>query len=91
MNFKIDTKEKFTVITPEEIHLSDNLTEQLINTAKEILQKDKSNVVLNLKQIKRLMTKQQQNLLTCSNRFMKIILLCYLRNANFPRRKVRRA
>ncbi|HNP21230.1 MAG TPA: STAS domain-containing protein [Panacibacter sp.] len=52
MNFKIDTKEKFTVITPEEIHLSDNLTEQLINTAKEILQKDKSNVVLNLKQIK---------------------------------------
>ena len=41
-DFKIDTKENLRCYSPEEIHLSDNLTEQLINTAKEILQKDKS-------------------------------------------------
>ena len=31
MNFKIDTKEKFTVITPLSEDLSDKLTEELVN------------------------------------------------------------
>ncbi len=51
MNFKIDTKEKFTVITPLQIDLYDNLTEELFKTATSCLQKQVKNVVLNLQNI----------------------------------------
>jgi anti-anti-sigma regulatory factor len=51
MKFKIDTKEKFTVITPISENLSDNLTAELIQTATAFLQKDDRNVVLNLKNV----------------------------------------
>jgi anti-anti-sigma factor len=51
MNFKIDTKEKFTVITPLNENLSDKLTEELIQIATEQLTKDIRNVVVNLKNI----------------------------------------
>src|SRR5689334_22213394 len=52
MIFKIDTKEKFTVITPTSETLSDNLTAELIQTATNYLQKDIKNIVLNLGQVK---------------------------------------
>lgn len=51
MKVKIDTKEKFTVITPIGENLSDNLTAELIQTATGFLQKDVRNVVLNLKNV----------------------------------------
>ena len=51
MKFKIDTKEKFTVITPISENLSDNLTAELIETATSFLQKDIRNIVVNLKNI----------------------------------------
>jgi len=51
MIFKIDTKEKFTVITPMSETLSDNLTAELIQTAINYLQKDIRNVVLNFRQV----------------------------------------
>jgi anti-anti-sigma factor len=51
MIFKIDTKEKFTVITPMSETLSDNLTAELIQTATNYLQKDIKNMVLNLGQV----------------------------------------
>ena len=51
MNFKIDTKEKFTVITPLTENLSDKLTEELIQIATEKLKKDIKNVVVNLKNV----------------------------------------
>ena len=51
MNFKIDTKEKFTVITPMSETLSDNLTAELVQTATNYLQKDIKNMVLNLGQV----------------------------------------
>ena len=51
MNFKIDTKEKFTVITPLQFHLSDNLTAELNQTATNCLQTDIKNVVLNMKEV----------------------------------------
>ncbi len=54
MNFKIDTKEKFTTLTPAGSHLSDNLTEELVQTAKDLLQTDKRNIVLNLKHVTQL-------------------------------------
>jgi anti-anti-sigma factor len=51
MIFKIDTKEKFTVIIPMSETLSDNLTAELIKTATNYLQKDIRNVVLNFHQV----------------------------------------
>ena len=51
MNFKIDTKEKFSVLTPVESQMSDILTEELIKSAKELLHQDKRNIVLNLKNV----------------------------------------
>ena len=48
MIFKIDTKEKFTIITPMVENLSDNLTAELARIASDYLQKDIKNAVLNL-------------------------------------------
>jgi len=48
MKFKIDTREKFTVITPNIEKLSDNITEELLQTAANCLQSNIKNVVLNL-------------------------------------------
>jgi anti-anti-sigma regulatory factor len=48
MKVKIDTKEKFTVITPEEPQLSANLSEQLRQICEERLQAMPKSVVLNL-------------------------------------------
>ena len=48
MKVKIDTKEKFTVITPEEPQLTANLSEELRNICEERLQAMPKSVVLNL-------------------------------------------
>jgi len=52
MEFKIDTKEKFTVIVPLETNLSDNMTAEINNTCLPFLEKEIKNVVLNLKEVK---------------------------------------
>ena len=52
MEFKIDTKEKFTVIVPLETNLSDNMTAELNNICLPFLEKEVKNVVLNLKEVK---------------------------------------
>jgi anti-anti-sigma regulatory factor len=51
MKFKIDTKEKFTVISPLQFHLSDNITAELVETAKACMKSDIKNVVLNMKHV----------------------------------------
>ena len=48
MQFKIDTREKFTVITPDVEDLSDNLTAELANIIQPFLKTAQSNVILNL-------------------------------------------
>ena len=48
MNVKIDTKEKFTVITPEEAHLSVNMTDELNKLLLTYLQKDIPHVILKM-------------------------------------------
>lgn len=48
MNVKIDTKEKFTVITPEEQDLPANMTEELSNLLLAYLQKDIPHIVFNM-------------------------------------------
>lgn len=50
MNFKIDTREKFTIITPLSDFLSDNLTAELIALANGYEQ-NKINLVINFKNI----------------------------------------
>jgi anti-anti-sigma factor len=69
MNFKIDTKEKFTIITPMQSHLSANLTEELHQTANDCLQTDIKNVVLNLKNVVSLDEAAATNLKTLQQSF----------------------
>jgi anti-anti-sigma factor len=51
MNVKIDTKERFTVITPEEALLTVNMTEELSQLLLGYLQKDIPHVVLNMEAV----------------------------------------
>ncbi len=52
MNVKIDTKEKFTVITPELTDLAANMTGELNNLLLPYLQKDIPHIVLNMVNVK---------------------------------------
>ncbi len=51
MNFKIDTKEKFTVITPQSEHFNANIAEALWEAATVGIDKERGNVIVNLQQI----------------------------------------
>lgn len=51
MNVKLDTKEKFTVISPQDKHLSANMTGELDDLLHVYLQKDIPHIVLNLEQV----------------------------------------
>jgi anti-anti-sigma factor len=51
MQVKIDTREKFAVITPDIMALSDNLTAEFSSVISTRLQNDVKNVVLNLKNV----------------------------------------
>jgi anti-anti-sigma factor len=52
MNVKIDTKERFTVITPEEAQLSVNMTDELNQLLLGYLQKDIPHVILKMDAVK---------------------------------------
>lgn len=51
MNVKIDTKERFTVITPQETHLPVNMTGEMNDLLLSYLQKDIPHVILNLEKV----------------------------------------
>ena len=51
MNVKIDTKEKFTVITPEIQQLSANMTGDMDNMLLPYLQKEVKHIVFNMSEI----------------------------------------
>ena len=51
MSVKIDTKEKFTVITPQESNFSVNMTEELIQMLSGYIQKEIPHIVLNLQNV----------------------------------------
>ena len=53
MNFKIDTKERFTVITPETDCLDANIAGELWKTATMRLADVPRNVIVNLRQVKK--------------------------------------
>ncbi len=51
MQFKLDTKEKFTTITPIEAHLYDNMAAEFAATCAKFLESDIKNVILNLQPV----------------------------------------
>jgi anti-anti-sigma regulatory factor len=51
MEIKIDTKEKFTVITPVVPYLADNMANNLIDNCKKASESAVNNVILNLKHV----------------------------------------
>ena len=51
MELKIDTKEKFTVVTPILPELSANIAAEIATTCTEQLQKEVKNVILNLESV----------------------------------------
>lgn len=51
MEVKIDTKEKFTVVTPVTPELSANIAANLAETCSEFLNKEVRNIVLNLQPV----------------------------------------
>ncbi len=62
MNFKIDTREKFTVITPDSDFLADNLAAPLFASIEDVKQSDTKNIILNLKNINAIETDTAQKI-----------------------------
>ena len=54
MNVKIDTKEKFSVITPEVSEITANMSDNLLNLLQSYQQKDTPHVVLNLSNVQQI-------------------------------------
>ena len=69
MNVKIDTKEKFTVITPNEVKLTAIMTEQLSKMLLDYQQKDIPHIVLNMHLVEVLDEKSGENLANCQQNF----------------------
>ena len=76
MEFKIDTKEKFTTITPLLENMPANITVNLENKCRELLDGKIKNVILNFNQI------LEMDLAT-AQAIVKIRMLFYERNASF--------
>ena len=71
MKFKIDTREKFTVFTPDIENLSDIITEEFFSTALDLLKNDtdNKNVVLNLKNVQEIETDAAERLVKLQQHF----------------------
>ncbi|MEJ7627749.1 MAG: STAS domain-containing protein [Ferruginibacter sp.] len=76
MNVKIDTKEKFTVITPNMHEFSANMTDDLDDLLLPYLIKDIPHVVLNCMEVKKIDEKTGERLATLQQQF-------YEKNASF--------
>jgi anti-anti-sigma factor len=76
MEVKIDTKEKFHVITLLQTHLSATMTEEFSQRLLAYLQSDIKNIVLNLKDLQSLDNISAENLVKIQQKF-------YENNASF--------
>ena len=84
MNVKIDTKEKFTVITPEAAHLSANMTAELSDLLLPWLQKDMPHIVLNMEKVQHIDEKTGETLAAIQQRFYEnhcSFVICELQGA----------
>jgi len=69
MKVKIDTKEKMHVITIEEDKLTENMTEDVVNSLERFLENAISNMVLNLKEVKEIELRPANALIALQQRF----------------------
>ena len=69
MNVKIDTKERFTVITPKEEHLSVNMTDELNKLLLAYLQKDIPHVILKMDAVKNVDEPMAENIAQIQQQF----------------------
>ena len=69
MTVKIDTKEKFHVLTPMETALSENMTEEFSQLLLDCLKKEVKNVVLNLGNVILLDERIAETILNCQQEF----------------------
>lgn len=81
MNVKIDTKEKFCVITPQDAQLTANMTDDFEQMLLAQLKSDVKNVVLNLEAVANLDPAVAEMLMQCQQHFyeqMQSFVLCSL-------------
>ena len=69
MNVKIDTKERFTVITPQEAHLSVNMTAELNQLLLGYLQKDIPHVILKMDLVQSIDEEMGENIAKIQSKF----------------------
>ncbi|MEO5893405.1 MAG: STAS domain-containing protein [Ferruginibacter sp.] len=69
MNVKIDTKEKFVVISPPDPVLTANMTEELSNMLLTYLQKDIPHIILNMSAVNNLDEKSCEILALAQQKF----------------------
>ena len=69
MNIKIDTKERFTVITPEDAQLSVNMTAELNQLLLAYLQKDIPHVILKMEAVASVDDLMAENIATIQQQF----------------------
>lgn len=84
MQVKIDTKEKFHVITVNEPVLSADMTEELYGKLLPYLQNDVKNVVLNLKELQSIDNESAETLVKIQQKFYEAnasFLICHLHPA----------
>jgi len=76
MQVKIDTKEKFTVLLPQEPHIYDNMAAELAATCNKYLRNEIKNVILNLQSVTAIDEGAAQSIAQLQNDF-------YEQNASF--------
>ncbi|HPH86108.1 MAG TPA: anti-anti-sigma factor [Ferruginibacter sp.] len=69
MNVKIDTKEKFTVITPNEAEISANMTGELNDLLLGYLNKDIPHIILNMHEVTLLNAKAAESIASIQHHF----------------------
>ncbi len=69
MNVKIDTKEKFHVLTPMETTLSENMTAEISQLLLSCLEKEVKNVILNMNQVTNMDEQVAQTILNSQQEF----------------------
>lgn len=83
MKVKIDTKEKFHVITPVEPDFTANMTAELENSCVSILESDIKNVIINMEQVSTIGTNEAERLLAIQANFYDnsaSFVICCLQN-----------
>lgn len=84
MNVKIDTKEKFSVITPDEPELTENMTDEWERMLLSFLEKEIPHVVVNLDKVKKISRSAAEKLAAIQQSFYEkncSMIICCLSEA----------